>query len=163
MPRMPPENLFPHPVLLPMATRSSRVLSNRVSEASAATEASVAPTLLDSEASTAPTVLDFEEAGGEAAVEQGGIAFPAGAPQSPQGAGSLNVLAVARGSPPRAARSRSPRRPLAGPPAAPPRRRASSAQACFPCFPSSRSLPVGQSPQGIQRTPSQRSLLGGTS
>ena len=69
MSHMPPENLFPNPVLLPMATRSLRVLSNRVSEASAAIEASVAP-----------TVLDSEETDGEATVDS--VAFPAGVPHS---------------------------------------------------------------------------------
>ena len=153
MPRMPPESLFPHPVLLPMATRSSRVLSNRVSEASAATEASVAPTLLDSEASTAPTMLDFEEAGGEAAMEQGGIAFPAGTPQPPQGAGSLNALAAASGSAPRAARSRSPRRPLAGPPAAPPQTARIISPGLLPVLPIITQLAHGPEPPGDPEDP----------
>ena len=96
--------MFPNPVLLPMATRSSRVLSNRVSEASAAS----------TEASVAPTVLDSEETDGEAAVEQDGTAVPAGAPQPfPSEPPPL----VPRDRTLLATRSPSPHRPPAGPPA----------------------------------------------
>ena len=119
MSHMPPENLFPNPVLLPMATRSLRVLSNRVSEASAATEASVAP-----------TVLDSEETDGEATVDS--VAFPAGVPHSfqpktpplappshlharPVSTSCLSYGPVVTHE----AQSHSPHMPPAGPPAAP--------------------------------------------
>jgi len=117
MSSVPPKNPFP-PVLLPLASRCRRALSNHLSEASVATtvtEASVAPTLLD---------LDSEEADGEVTLEQDGVgialpreALPPFPPVLPPLAPPL-APCPGPASTPRAARSRSPHRPPAALPQA---------------------------------------------